>query len=374
MQITVKDSFETLPLSGVSITPEGYLQANVYAVRTGIQLYTRDELARMGVPDLPQGKDVLRIYRPAEEVFHKDSVASFARKPLTNDHPDEAVVADNWKKLSIGETDSDILRDGESLRIPMIVRDADGIAAIKAGKREVSAGYTCEITIEDGVAPDGTTYDGVQRSIRGNHVAIVDRGRAGSKYRIGDNAASWGASPISTADKETPMNLQKLIVDGLTVETTDAGAQAITKLQGLLKDAQTALDEKDRENAELQGKLDKATAAVPTADAIAKLVADRAALIADARTVADIDYAKLATDADIRRAAVTAKMGDAATAGKSDAYLEVRFDDLVKDAADAAKADPVRKLVGDSGGTRVNANDGGDIWGKVSERNGFATK
>lgn len=381
-KINVVDATASLPLTGVHETPEGYLVADVFALRTGIQLYTRDEMLKMGVPDadLPK-KDVIKLYRSPEEVFHKDSLASFAYKPLTDDHPTEAVVADNWKKLAIGETGGDILRDGEKIRIPMTFRDAAGINAVKSGKRQVSAGYSCDIEMVPGKAADGVEFDGQQRGIRGNHIAAVHRGRAGEEFRVGDSAgpgggsprSQWGLAPIQDADiKEVPMTLRNILVDGFSVETTDAGAQAITKLQGMLTDAQAQVTAKDRELAEIQGKLDKATAAVPTADAIAKLVSDRAALITDARSVAAVDYSKLTTDADIRRAAVAAKMGDAAVEGRSDAFVEVRFEDLVKDAAEAAKKattnDPVRRVLGD--GAKVT--DGVAGWDDVMKANGFA--
>lgn len=167
------------------------------------------------------------------------------------------------------------------------------------------------------------------------------------------------------------MTLRKILVDGLTVETTDAGVQAIEKLQGLLKDSNALVEAKDRENAELQGKLDRAVAKELTADALNKLVADRAKLVADARTVAPIDFNAGPTDADIRRAAVKAKLGDAAVEGKSDAYVEVRFDDLVKDAAEAASkkgGDPVRKVLGDG----VKLNDGAGGWDDVLKSAGYA--
>src|SRR5690606_35603689 len=135
------------------------------------------------------------------------------------------VTADNWKTLAVGEASTDVMRDGERLKIPLIVKDTNAIAAIQAGKRELSVGYACDLAFEPGITPDGLAYDAVQRNIRANHVAIVQRGRAGSDFRIGDSAFQWGAAPL-TMDEDSQMNTRTIIVDGLSVTTTDQGAQA----------------------------------------------------------------------------------------------------------------------------------------------------
>lgn len=64
----------------------------------------------------------------------------------------------------------------------ILVRDPIVINEIESGaKREVSAGYECEY-----VERDGKIY---QTAIRGNHVALVQAGRAGSAVRINDEQA-----------------------------------------------------------------------------------------------------------------------------------------------------------------------------------------
>lgn len=368
------DFNSTAPLTGVNFTEEGYLEANAFVVRTGLQSYQGKEIDpenRLGIRD----KAVVTLLRSPEEVFHKDSIASFARKPMTNDHPSAAVVADNWKELAIGETDSEILRDGESLRIPFTIRATKDIQAIKDGRRELSAGYDSRLDMTPGIY-NGQPYDGIQREIRCNHIAVVDRGRAGPKYRIGDSAFSgssnasdsWGAAPITVADKgEKPMTLRKMLVDGLTVETTEAGEQAIIKLQNQVQELTGLRDAADRELAAAQADLKKAQDAIPTPEALSAMVADRASLLNDAQTVASIDYSKAGNAEDIRRMAVAAKLGDAAVKDRSDAYVEVRFDDLLADAKKAPKQDPVRRALGDG----VKFSDGGPSWDDALKINGY---
>ena len=69
--------------------------------------------------------------------------------------------------------------DEENLLLgDILVRDPITINEIESGaKREIS-GYECEY-----VEKDGKIY---QKNIRGNHVALVQAGRAGSQVRIKD--------------------------------------------------------------------------------------------------------------------------------------------------------------------------------------------
>lgn len=339
---------DAVSIAGTRRRDDGYLVADARVARTGIQLYAGYEV---GKPEIP----VVRVYRSDAEVFSRDTMASFAHRPVTNDHPAEAVTADNWKKHAVGNTADEVARDGSLLRIPLMVSDASAIADIEKGKRELSAGYTCDLVFEAGQTSDGEAYDAVQKNIRANHVAIVQRGRAGSEVRIGDDAGKWGAAPIRpTTDKETiTMSdaLRTVVVDGLSVSTTDQGAQAIAKLQNDLAasaakfaDAetahQTALAAKDAELAKKDAEIDDLKGKVLDATALDKLVQARGDLIATAKAIAADVKTDGLTDAEIRKAVVVAKLGDAAVKDKAEAYVDARFDILAEDAAKSA--DPVR--------------------------------
>lgn len=331
------------------LTGDGYMVATVRCARTGCQQYRASELGLMG-------DAIVTVYRPESAVFDKASLATYAGKPVTVNHPPEMVTADNWKEYAAGEVGGEIARDGEFVVVPMKLMDAAAIKAVQDGTREISMGYTTPLEMQDGVAPDGTQYQAVQTGpIKINHLAIVPKARGGSQLRIGDGAEKWGASPLTDAEeKEAFMadNLRKIMVDGLQVETTDAGAAAITKLQAALSDAMKAKKEADDEYAEKMAEKDAELAKKDAA--ISKLegekltdaqldarVAARAELVASAKSVADgVEVAGL-SDADIRKAAVAKALGDAAIEGKPQAYIDARFDILVED---AAKADPVQKM------------------------------
>jgi hypothetical protein len=179
-------------IAGTKRTGDGYMAAEARIARTGIQNYNGYEVAR---PDL----STVRVYRSPEEVFAPAAMSSAAHKPLTVDHPGENVDATRWKGTAVGWTGGEIQRDGDYLRVPMMLADAGAIADVASGKRELSAGYTCDLRWGAGTTPQGETYDAVQTGIRINHVAIVAAGRAGAACRIGDAApaAAYSANGIN---------------------------------------------------------------------------------------------------------------------------------------------------------------------------------
>lgn len=343
------------------LTGDGYLVVTVRCARTGCQQY---DAAELGLTDR---KGAVTVYRPESAVFDKDSMASYAGKPVTVNHPPVMVTADNWKEYAAGEVGAEIARDGEFVVVPMKLMDADAIKAVQDGTREISMGYTTPLVMQDGVAPGGTPYQAVQTGpIRINHLAVVPQARGGSKLRIVDGANKWGASPLTDAEtKEVHMaDLRKIMVDGLQVETTDAGATAIDKLQKQLKDAMTEKEKADKEYAEKMAEKDaelaKKDAAIAKLDgekltdaALDARVAARADLVGKALRVADGLAVAGMSDADIRKAAVAKALGDAAVTDKAQAYIDARFDILVED---AEKRDPVQKMK-DAPAAKMNTID-----------------
>jgi hypothetical protein len=323
---------------------------------------------------------IVKVYRPEDEVFAQDSVHSFLLKPITDDHPKDPVNAANWQNLAKG-VNAGALRDGEYLAFDLVLMDKALIDAVGNGKRELSNGYSSEIEFGDGVAPDGQPFQATQRAIRGNHIAVVDKGRAGSECRIGD-AAHCDAAPqiafdgqtytrdasgdiVSTQrsdasssqtgsgrqDGEAGMATKTINFDGLPVEVTDAAEAVIRKLEGQVKtltDAKAQSDTKvgeltatvstkDGEIAALNKKIEDS---VLTPAQLEKMVADRSVLIGQAKGI----DAKIVTDglteAQIRKAAVVSQFGDAAS-WMDDAAIGGAFAVLAKD----VKVDPVRDAI-----------------------------
>lgn len=343
---------DTVSLGDARTTADGYMVADAKIARTGIQNYRGDE---MGRPDLA----MVRVYRPEAEVFHADAMASMAHRPITLDHPSEAVTAANWKTHSVGSVGGEVARDGDYVKVPLVLMDQRAIDAVKAGKRQLSVGYRAEIDWTAGTTADGHAYDAIQRGIRANHLAVVDAARAGPACRIGD---SW-----STPQPErTDMTTKQVVVDGITVELSDMAAQVVSKFladhealktakttaDAALATAQTAVQTKDGEIAALKQQLKDAELTPAKLDAA---VAARAAVIGDARKIAgDKLVVDGKTDAEIRRAAVVAKLGDAVAKDMSDAAIEGAFRALVPSGGKAA--DPVRDALADPQ-QQADAND-----------------
>ena len=160
-------------------TPEGFLICkDVPIARTGTQQYRGCEFGG------PVADGIYNVQRPEAEVFDRAAVASFEGKPVCDEHPVEDVTPDNYGRYMKGVC-RDVRRgDGDlsnCLVADLVIYDADLINKIEAGKREISCGYDCLWN-----PTSDSSYD--QLEIRGNHVAVVDRGRAGHKVAIRDTA------------------------------------------------------------------------------------------------------------------------------------------------------------------------------------------
>lgn len=370
-------------------TSDGYLRVTAKATRTGVQQYSGREVD-------PEGKhftadQVVNVYRPADEVFEPTAVASFIGRPITDDHPAVAVTAKNWRDHSRGVVGGAV-RDGDWLGFDLALMDADLVEKVDGGKRELSAGYSCDLAIEDGKAPDGTAYQAVQRTIRGNHVAVVDKARAGSDARISDGGnklfecCDAATVILNVLDEQREKPVSKITLDGLQVDLSDADAvkAAIGKIQGQLADANKAKDAAETALVDAKRDHDRALAAKDTEiDGLKGKIVDQAQIdaLADAKaTVVGKAKAVLGDKlpdtagksvADVRRMTVAAKLGDAAVADKSDDYVEARFDGLTGDSADSTVR-PIHQptVIGDAASLRDKAfNEAAD-----RERNAWKTK
>ena len=163
-------------------TPEGFLICrDVPIARIGTQDYLARELGLDGEPDRP-----VTVERRPEDVFDPAAIASFEGKDVTYTHPPEMLAPENQSSYSKGHAEN-VRREGDFLVADLHLKDPTLISEVRNGiLREVSCGYLCDYT------PSGAGYR--QTNIRGNHIAIVPRGRAGhdvaikmARYKIYDN-------------------------------------------------------------------------------------------------------------------------------------------------------------------------------------------
>lgn len=336
---------DRLVLDAPRRTSDGYLAVRAKAARVGTYDYLAGEV---GAPSTFKPTDVVKVYRDANEVFAADAVRSFIGRPITNDHPSTAVTAANWKDHARG-TIMGAMRDGDYLAFDLVLMDAGAIAAVENGKRELSNGYSCQLDWTPGTAPDGQRYDARQVGIRGNHVALVDQGRAGPNCAIkdGESFALCDSNPAALAGISTkePTFMSTITIDGLPVNLGDEAAvraviakkdEAIASAQTALSDANAKVSTLTGEKTALEAQLADAKAALDPARLDA-MVADRAALIGKVKAIAPLLATDGKTDADLRRAVVEAKLGDAAKA-MDDAAIAGAFAVLAVDAKPVADA------------------------------------
>ena len=265
-------------------TDEGFLTVPACIAKTGVQNYTA---AEMGIKDKPP-TEIIKVYRPKSEVFSDTSLQSFANKPVTNDHPPVLVDTKNSKRYSVGMSANHVTEDGEFVKTHVTITEAKAIRDIEKGKCELSNGYLADIDWTPGISDEGEQYDAIQRNIKGNHIAIVKIGRAGSNCRLADTNSKLGE--LATMAKRT--------IDGVDFELPEPAAQAVDKLQATISDNEMKLKTKEDElkakDDEMKKKdeeakkaedvakaeLDETKSKIPTSDSLDKMVEDRAEFVA----------------------------------------------------------------------------------------------
>lgn len=314
MKVTVFDRISYATPSQREYTRENFLRVPGYVAKVGIQEYFAKELQLDGDPFR-----VVRVMRPPESVFDPESLATFDTVDVTLEHPNSFVNSKNYKQLSKGHVIGAGRQDGEHVICDIIVKDQDTIDLINAGKTELSVGYTAEyVPVEH---PD---YEFIQKNITVNHVAVVDRARAGHSARFFDNKRGG--------------NMKVVTIDGIDHEVPEAVAKSLAAAQGtivqLTADKEKAEAERDNERDEVKRlkeerkeddydveKLREENKALKDEKAEnAKKEATKDALALTGQTFDG------ATPIEIKRQALDHMGVD--TAGKGDAYIEVRYDML----------------------------------------------
>jgi hypothetical protein len=298
---------------------DGYVVCMPRIARTGIQEYLGIE---MGRPDMEK----VLVYRPEDEVFSHDAIKTLVGKPVTIEHPDVTVTAENWKDYAVGHIGDEVLRDGECIRVPLHLMDAKAVNEVKGGRAELSVGYSAVIEWADGVTPTGEKYNAKQTSIRANHVALTHTARGGPQLRMGDNRRKTMATrtimvdnfPVELEDKDAMVverHIAKLAADLATAQTVLAAAQTAAqndaaKAATEVANAKAEVNTKDAELVTIKSQLADSKL---TPAKIDKLVADRAATVNRAKKIiGDALVVDGKTDADMRKQVVLAKLGDTA--------------------------------------------------------------
>lgn len=218
-------------------TPEGFLIChNVPIARTGTQDYLPREIG------LKDGGGLVHVRRHAEDVFSPATLASFEGKPVTDDHPAQEVNPSNYGAYMKGVTQN-VRQQGDYIVADLVVHDAQLIAEIEAGKREISCGYDCHYE------KDGDGYK--QTNIIGNHVAVVDRGRAGPKVSIKDEEPK-GEKKMAKSKSILQRMFVSFVKDADPEEIQEA-AKAVEEAQGEPEKKEAPEEETKDEETKVEG-------------------------------------------------------------------------------------------------------------------------
>ncbi|MCC8385307.1 DUF2213 domain-containing protein [Photorhabdus laumondii subsp. laumondii] len=280
MRITLCDRV-TFPVdSQREITAEGYLKVPGRVARVGIQQYLASELE---LTDRPPGQ-IVNVYRPPEEVFSHESLASYDNKDITIDHPDDLVNAKTFKRVTAGHAISpgrQDVNDADYVVVDLLIKDQYAIDEINKEKEELSAGYTSEYQYAPGIAPCGTSYEFIQRDITINHIALCDRARAGHRARLFDHKPTGvthmfkvvlDSGVHATVTDEATQQLIQSTIDGLKKRVKDAEEEK--------EKAEAAKDEAEKEKEEAEAKADAKDEEIEelkektSEDSISKRIAD----------------------------------------------------------------------------------------------------
>jgi len=365
-------------------TPEGYIRGRACVTNIGVFPYK-----------LSDGSIEYELRHP-DDVFEDESLDSLRLKPVTNNHPNEAVTADNIKLFQVGNLgDNPMNGDNIHLTIDMIIQDAQTIDDVLRGKRELSCGYTADVVDESGVWL-GMPYTKRQKNIRYNHVAVVDVARAGEAARIkldsgdgvlirsfSDDAALAVEDTNSNKEGRMADNMKTIQLDSVDYEAEPAVIDAYLKEKSRADSLENTVQAKEGEIAKLEAERDSAKEKLDSVEQkLAELEAshlDEAEI--NKRVQARIELMALANDAkaevkvdmsdmDIKKAIVLAVYPKTSLDGKSDEYINARVDCAREDVAlEKEKNDTANVNEGNLPTTKVDGVDSAkEAYNRMVER------
>ena len=351
-------------------TPENFLKIKDCVVgRAGnVQRYHTSEL------DL-DGDRMVALYRPPSEVFSQATVDSGEDKPFTEGHPKQQVTADNWNQLAHGEMRNvkAVPRPGQvgDLLSDIIAKTKSQVSNIEAKKIDaLSLGYEFELDMTPGTSPEtGEAYDGVQRNIRINHVALVDVPR-GKGCRISDSEGATSMSkvividgkPHTVADESAPL------VEAIAKENSDLKKQiadSAGKFADELAEERKATIAKDTEITELKKRLDPKVFDAEVSERVAvitKAVAVDPKIVVDGKSVHELRLQTVNTLT--ARDSACREVAEAITNAKdfskaSEGSLKIAFDAVTRlGARKTARTNDAAALM--AGGTKIALVTGRD--------------
>lgn len=187
----------------------GYLFVDESPIlRAGVLEYYGQELIDGGSPDIDGKKvepdKIYKVYISPEELAK--GADSFKMLPLVNGHTWLGLDGEDAKDHQEGATGENVQIKGDKLYVPLMFTGDDILAELKSGKEELSASYTNKL-----IPSDNEEYDLIATDIKGNHIALVEKGRCGSDVRVLNQKNM-------EIDKMKSKNEIKLVIDGKEID------------------------------------------------------------------------------------------------------------------------------------------------------------
>lgn len=304
-----------------SFTQEGYLKC------VNVRLAKAPQVRQYYAYEFPNlegysADQVINVYVSADDLFKPDVIKSFNGVDATDYHPPKNEInASNWKDYHIGDCEN-VRQEGEFMMGDLIIKDQNSINAIQSNERiEISLGYSADLVIEQGTAPDGTPYQAKFINFKGNHVALVKYGRCGGDCRIGDQKPNPKGKKM-----EVKVNGIRFEI-GDNQALADALKQQEDQLQNLkaaklkvgdkqftigdeLTAVQAVVDKLQTENADLTQKVGDLEKNQITPEKLDQVVAERASVVADAVALVPGIKTEGCSCEQIKRDVIAAKAGD----------------------------------------------------------------
>ena len=304
-----------------SFTQEGYLKC------VNVRLAKAPQVRQYYAYEFPNlegysADQVINVYVSADDLFKPEVIKSFNGVDATDYHPPKNEInASNWKDYHIGDSEN-VRQEGEFMIGDLIIKDQNSINAIQSNERiEISLGYSADLTIEQGTAPDGTPYQAKFINFKGNHVALVKYGRCGGDCRIGDHKPNPKGKKMEVKVNGIRFELgdNQALADALKQQEDQLQNLKVAKLKvgdkqfavgDELPAVQAVVDSLQTENSELKQKVGDLEKNQMTPEKLDQVVAERASVVADAVALVPGIKTDGCSCEQIKRDVIAAKAGD----------------------------------------------------------------
>lgn len=338
--------YDSVAVNKLFIDPlTGFLNAkDVPIARVGVFPYVRKDGAVAMEAKLP------------DDLLSDETVQSANSKPITDNHPQGLVTRNNAKSLMKGFTATNAHVDGDKVKVDLTITDPDLIKEVNDGKQELSIGFSTKVSPQKGNYK-GMAYDCAQKNIQINHVAVVERGRAGHSVRLTGDSAEM---VVDESEEQETMDMTKIRLDGADTDVNVASQDAdrIMKLDAdnsakakQVADLKAQIKQLQDKLAALQGKSDASKKSADEAqakadslekelasykekyegDAFDEAIEERMNLIETVKPYVGDSYDfKGKSSKDMKEAAIKSVNDSINLEGKSDDYINAYFDSILE--------------------------------------------